>query len=1045
MGQELVVEKEYFLSVDAFVRSLAVNRGRPVTFLLGAGASISSGMPSAERCIWEWKQDIFVTNNPMLRESVGELSLPGTQQRIQRWLDQRGNSPNAGDPEEYSFYAEECYPTSQDRRAFFQSYVDKSKPHIGYRLLPLLAKAGLLRSVWTTNFDGLVSRASAAANLTCIEIGIDTHHRVSRPQADGELRVVAMHGDYRYDELKNTADELKQQEAALRAALLHELQDFDLVILGYSGRDATIMDVLHETYSKMNSCRLFWCGYGSDVPAPAEELIITARTAGTDGFYIASDGFDDLISRLVLRQLDGELLTSAKAILDETVEQACLPAQFAVPPDPPTALVKSNAYPLTFPSHALKLELEIPRDENLRDWLSERLPSRQGASVVMGDSVLVFADSVDIQRAFGSALRSSPMSVPMSDDDLLNDGRIRSLFRRALVQSVARMIGAITDGSRRLWEAVHYREHSMQQTRYRVHRALSFRLESIGRKWHVALMPEVIATTLEGAVADADTNKLIRTSVYGYQHNHVFDADLKYWTDKIGGVGAPAKGGGEFRISRAPIYAGLFQKSRPALPQEMRRHARQKGLVVPDADLLFSSANGKFEVRNPNPLKGLVENRPWDFPVTTSGLSSSIEMTVICPVQDAGKLKRFLSRFHESSEPAKQERDYLQTFPGFSSAFGIPLTYPNRGESGWIDLDDLVAGDALTSAKELGHRICRALDAIRSVHPGTITAIFVPSRWAEYERIDTDTEHFDLHHVLKAYAARHGQSTQFIREKTTVAPQACRVRWWLSLAVYAKAFRTPWRLDCLDDETAFVGIGYSIDIGAARGNHVLLGCSHLYNARGEGLQFRLGRIESPIIRGRNPYMSVDDARRTGETIRQLFFDAKMRLPSRVVVHKRTPFTNDEQRGLLQGLEGVSNVELIEVTIEESLRYLASKMVQGKLEIDTFPIPRGAVVILDRTSVLLWVHGVTPNAMNPGWKYYQGKRRIPSPLLIRRYHGQSDLTQVATEILGLSKMNWNTFDYYSRLPATLDSASAIAKVGTYLSGFGSAPYDYRLLI
>ena len=171
----------------------------------------------------------------------------------------------------------------------------------------------------------------------------------------------------------------------------------------------------------------------------------------------------------------------------------------------------------------------------------------------------------------------------------------------------------------------------------------------------------------------------------------------------------------------------------------------------------------------------------------------------------------------------------------------------------------------------------------------------------------------------------------------------------------------------------------------------------------------------------------------------------MRLPTRVVVHKRTPFTHDEQRGLLQGLEGVPNVELIEVTIEESLRYLASKMTNGKPEIDKFPIPRGAVVILDKTSALLWVHGVTPNAMNSNWKYYQGKRRIPTPLLIRRYRGQSDLTQIATEILGLSKMNWNTFDYYSRLPETLDSASAIAKVGIYLSGFGSAPYDYRLLI
>jgi len=251
--------------------------------------------------------------------------------------------------------------------------------------------------------------------------------------------------------------------------------------------------------------------------------------------------------------------------------------------------------------------------------------------------------------------------------------------------------------------------------------------------------------------------------------------------------------------------------------------------------------------------------------------------------------------------------------------------------------------------------------------------------------------------------------------------------------------------DSFDDETAFVGIGYSLDPSASRGNHVLLGCSHLYNARGEGLQFRLGRIENPIIRGRNPFMSVDDARRTGETIRQLFFDAKMRLPARVVVHKRTAFTADEQRGLLQGLEGVPNVELIEVTIEESLRYLASKMDNGKPVIDTFPIPRGAVVVLDKSSALLWVHGATPNASNPKWKYYQGKRRIPTPLLIRRFRGQSDVTQVATEILGLSKMNWNTFDYYSRLPATLDSASAIAKVGSYLTGFGSAPYDYRLLI
>lgn len=1033
------------LPVDAFVRSLAVNRGRPVCLLLGAGASISSGMPSAQRCIWEWKQDIFVTNNPTLRESVGELSLPGTRQRIQRWLDQRGSYPAADSPEEYSFYARECYPTGHDRRSFFQSYVARAKPHTGYRLLPLLAKSGLVRTVWTTNFDGLIGRACSAADLICIEVGIDTVHRCTRPRSSGEVRVVSMHGDYRYDDLKNTKDELQDQEAELRTEFLHELRDYDLVVVGYSGRDASIMSMLRQAYAEPNSCRLYWCGFGEDVPESVEALMAIPGAVGRDTFYVPSEGFDDLISRLALRQLEGELLSEAKKILAAAGEPSSRPMAFSVPSLAVTTLVKSNAYPVTCPSQALKLDIDIPQGVDRRIWLDEHLTTSDGVTVSMSDGALALSNSLQVQQAFGPALRGSPVAVALSEDDIAKDGRIRSLLRRALIQSVAKQVQAETDGIRRLWEVVPYKDQLLQGTRYRMHRAVSLRLISLEGKPHVVLMPEVVGKTQDGQLADRDSTKALRNAVYGYQHNDVFDSDLKYWTSKIADLDIPAPGSGIFRISRAPVYAGLFQKGRLSLSEAMQRHARQSGLVVSDASLIFSSANGKTEVRNANPLKGLVENRPWDFQLTSSGLSPSIDIAVVCPRVDSPKLKRFLGQFQDRSQPTAPERDYLHDFPGFSAAFGLPLTYPNPGEASWLDLDDTVSGDSLSAAKQLAQRICGALDVIRSLRPGSVVAIFVPTRWAPYEAIETGSEQFNLHDFLKAYAARQGQSTQFIRERTTVNPQPCRVRWWLSLALYAKALRTPWRLDCLDDETAFVGIGYSIDLGATRGNHVLLGCSHLYSSRGEGLQFRLGRIENPIVRGRNPFMSEDDARRTGETIRQLFFDAKMRLPKRVVVHKRTPFTADEQRGFVQGLEGVTNVELIEVTVEESLRYLASKLIDGKLAIDKFPIPRGAVIVQNQSSALLWVHGSAPSAQNLKFKYYQGKRRIPTPLLIRRYLGQSDVVQVATEILGLSKMNWNTFDYYSRLPATLDSASAIAKVGTYLTGFGSAPYDYRLLI
>jgi len=1034
------------MTIDAFVRSIAVNRGRPICLLLGAGASISSGMPSAQRCIWEWKQDIFVTNNPTLRDSVGELSLPGTRSRIQRWLDQRGSYPVEDNPDEYSFYAHECYPTGQDRRSYFQSYVAQAKPHTGYRLLPLLANAGIVRTVWTTNFDGLIGRACAAADVISVEVGIDTVNRATRQHVEGELRIVSLHGDFRYDELKNTTDELQHQEAEFRREFLHELRDHDLIVVGYSGRDQSLMDILVEAYSELYPSRLYWCGYGQEISESVKVLLSNASSAGRDAFYVATEGFDDIMSRLALRQLEGGFLEIAKQTLAFSVEPVKSPMAFSVPPLPASALVKSNAYNLTCPIQVLKLDLSIPENVNRRDWLDERLSPTGGVSVSMNNGALAISDPAKIQQVFGTALRTIPKSIALSEEDIIKDGRIQSLLRRALIRGVADQFKVGTDGTKRVWELASYDSKVYEGIRYRLHRALSFRLSSLEGKVHVVLMPEVVAKLPDGQLAESGPSKLLRNEVYGYQHNDVFNKDLEYWINKIANIDILAQGGCVFRIRRAPIFAGLIQKGRPPLSAEMQRHAKQSGLVVTDANLIFCASNGRAEVKNPNPLKGLVSNRPWDYQLTSSGLSSEINLAVISPQGEASKLRYFLNQFQECSQPTGRERDYLHDFPGFSAAFGLPLIYPNPREACWLDLDDSLSGsDVLSSAKQLAQRICRALDVLRGLKPSAVVAILVPTRWSLLKVVETETEQFNLHDYIKAYAARQGQSTQFIREETTVTSQPCRVRWWLSLALYAKALRTPWRLDCIDEETAFVGIGYSIDTMATRGNHVLMGCSHLYSSRGEGLQFRLGRIENPIIRGRNSFMSEDDARRTGETIRQLFFDSKMCLPKRVVVHKRTPFTDDEQKGLVQGLEGVTNVELIEVNVEESLRYLASKFKDGKPTIDTFPIPRGAVVIQNSNTALLWVHGSAPSAQNPNFKYYQGKRRIPAPLLIRRYLGQSDLVQVSTEILGLSKMNWNTFDYYSRLPATLDSASAIAKVGTYLSSFGSAPYDYRLLI
>jgi argonaute-like protein implicated in RNA metabolism and viral defense len=66
-------------------------------------------------------------------------------------------------------------------------------------------------------------------------------------------------------------------------------------------------------------------------------------------------------------------------------------------------------------------------------------------------------------------------------------------------------------------------------------------------------------------------------------------------------------------------------------------------------------------------------------------------------------------------------------------------------------------------------------------------------------------------------------------------------------------------------------------------------------------------------------------------------------------------------------------------------------------------------------------------------------------MLRRHAGSSDLRLVADEILGLSKMNWNTFDLYTKLPATVQSSNEIARIGSLLEHFGSSSYDFRLFI
>ena len=139
--------------------------------------------------------------------------------------------------------------------------------------------------------------------------------------------------------------------------------------------------------------------------------------------------------------------------------------------------------------------------------------------------------------------------------------------------------------------------------------------------------------------------------------------------------------------------------------------------------------------------------------------------------------------------------------------------------------------------------------------------------------------------------------------------------------------------------------------------------------------------------------------------------------------------------------------MIEINYESDARFLAMRVDNQAqmLQADGFPISRGTCILTNKNSALLWTHGIVPSVRQNNYKFYLGGRSIPAPLKITKHYGDSNINTIASEILGLTKMNWNSFDLYSKLPSTIDSSNQIARIGKLLSRFEGKTYDYRLFI
>lgn len=876
---------ELTLPFDAFVRSVGVNCRAPWTFLVGAGASISSDMPSAQMCIWEWKRRIFLTNNPGLEDQFVQLSLQSVRQRIQSWLNAQGRFPQEGDPREYSFYIQACFPILEDRRAYFQEKVRNACPHIGYKMLCHLALQNLVRSVWSTNFDGLAARAAGQFSLTPIEVGIDSQQRLLRPAQQGEFRCISLHGDYRYDELKNTPEEVQSLESLICQSLIKEVQETSLIISGYSGRDQSIMNALSQAYAKPGTGMLFWCGIErEDPPQHIAALIRRAREHGREAYYVSTNGFDDLMIRLALHCLEGKRREAAKRCVDDHEANDLLRCEpFHLPRLKGSGLIKSNAFKIQHSENVLQFDLKVWPIKHVWASLRETTGERQLVVVPFRGRILAIGTINDIQDAFSNNIKDKIELTKITEKDLrYEDSAVFSLIRQVLVRSLAKSARLETDGKKLLWHPEANSHDCSENARYSVHEAAEIFLRKISGVLHLVLKPSLKIFDQAGNMPSFEISNAIKIRRLGYQHNNKFNQAIERWREIL----FPDKNQVEFEfpfgsgsvfkflIHTLPNFAeitfpSIGRTQRQRLPQKIQRLVRHRGIQLPEPPLLFF--DNSITAKDIHPIRGLISNRPYDYPLTSSGLSSTLRLGVICPEASEKQLYSYLQSIHYPHSPHTGDRDYLIDYPGFQEAYGLQLILPEPGSNGWINCPEPVAEESFTGSLEAGRLIERSIQALQASFVPNLILIFIPDHWRRFRGYRKKSESFDLHNSVKASCVQRGIATQFLEENTLNNNNKCRVWWWLSLAMYVKSMRTPWLLENLDDRAAFVGLGFSVDTNARRGDHIVIGSSHIYSGRGEGLQYRLSKIENSLVRRGNPFLSRDDARQIGESIRQLFF------------------------------------------------------------------------------------------------------------------------------------------------------------------------------
>jgi len=211
-------------------------------FLIGAGASKSSEIPTGWELSKEWYKD--------LKDDLDSEELKNWEEKIE--FDEK----NIGAYYPY-LYKKRYEASPQVGYEEFKKLMENVVPNIGYVILSQILTTEKHNFVITTNFDYLIEdsvrmytskKPFSAGHETLAEF---ISSQTERPTIIKVHRDLFLHPFNDENETQKLKDEWKK-------ALTPILRNFNLLVIGYGGNDGSLMDYL-SSIEAQNRKALYWC------------------------------------------------------------------------------------------------------------------------------------------------------------------------------------------------------------------------------------------------------------------------------------------------------------------------------------------------------------------------------------------------------------------------------------------------------------------------------------------------------------------------------------------------------------------------------------------------------------------------------------------------------------------------------------------------------------------------------------------------------------------------------------------------------------------